>query len=147
MSRRALPLLVLFGAGGCFGYYPASGAQPAGRDVQVTLSDSGAVVLGGQIGYGAEAILGHVQSDSDNRLVLAVSGVRQRDGNEVSWKGERLAVPHPLIREVEERRFSRARTTLFSGALAVALVSLRQAFGGSGGSSAGSGLPGQGGTK
>jgi hypothetical protein len=147
MSHRVLLFLTVVGSTGCFGYYPAPGAQPAGRDVQVTLSDSGSVVLAAQIGYGAETIFGHVQSDSESRLALLVSGIRQRDGSEVKWKGERIIVPKPLIRDLEERRFSRARTTLFSGALAVALVSLRAAFQGNGTSSAGSGLPGQGGTK
>lgn len=129
-------------AGGCYGYYPAAGAQPSGRDVQLTLTDSGAVVLASQIGPSAEAISGHVENDSETRFVLAVSDVRQRDGNEISWKGERLIVPRPLIAKIEERRFSRARTGLFGGAITVALVALRQAFGGSGGSTPGSGLVG-----
>jgi len=132
------------GVGACYGYYPTAGAQPSGREVQLTLTDSGAVVLAAQIGPAAEAISGHVQTDSANRFVLAVSDVRQRDGNEVSWKGERIVVPRSLIARVEERRFSRGRTGLFSGAVAVALVSLRQAFHGTGGSSPGSGLPGGG---
>jgi hypothetical protein len=88
-----------------------------------------------------------VTGDSSGTIVLSMTGSRKRDGLESDWKGERVAVPRALVANVTERRFSRARTALFSGALAVALVSMRQAFGGSGASSPGSGLPGGTGAK
>jgi hypothetical protein len=132
---------------GCYGYYPATTPAPVGRDVELTLTDSGSFALARQIGPSAEAIAGRMTADSANAIVLSVRGVRQRDGNDVDWKGERVAVPRPLVVKLEERRFSRARTALFAGTIAVGLVVMRQAFSGEGFSFLGSGLPKQTGTK
>jgi hypothetical protein len=145
MSRRALPALMLLG--GCYGYYPPNTPAPVGRDVAVTLTDSGSFALARQVGPSAEAINGRFTADSGNAIVLSVRGVRQRDGNDVGWRGERLIVPRPLVVKVEERRFSRTRTAVFGGALVVSLVALRQAFGGEGFSFFGNGQPKQTGTK
>jgi hypothetical protein len=133
--------------GGCYGYYPPATPAPVGRDVELTLSDSGAVVLTRQIGPSAEAIRGRFATDSGNQIILSVTGVRQRDGNDVDWKGERVSIPRPLVIKVEERRFSRARTALFTGTIAIAAIALRQAFSGDGFSFLGNGQVGKGGAK
>src|SRR5262249_50827005 len=145
MKRRILFSVVLLG--GCYGYYPVTTAAPVGREVQITLTDSGSVVLARQIGQGMDAVSGRVTGDSAYSILLALTSTRRRDGGDVDYKGERLAVPRALVATVEEKRFSRARTTLFSGAIAVALVAIRQGFAGPGSSSPGSGLPGTGTTK
>lgn len=145
MRRRVIPALALLG--GCYGYYPSATPAPVGRDVEVTLTDSGAVALSRQIGPSAEAVRGRFATDSGNAVVLAVSGVRQRDGNDVDWKGERVAIPRLLVVKIEERKFSRARTALFGGAVAIAAIALRQAFSGDGFSFFGSGQVGKGGAK
>jgi hypothetical protein len=144
MKRRVVRILpVLLAAGGCYGYYPlATAAAPVGREVQLTLTDSGSFLLGRQIGSGVEAVSGRVNGDSAGAILLSVTSTRKRDGVEVGWKGERLAIQRALIAQASERRFSRARTALFGGALAVTLYALREAFGGPGYSSPGSGLPG-----
>jgi hypothetical protein len=134
-------------AGGCYGYYPSTTPAPVGRDVAITLSDSGAFTLARQIGPSATAISGRFTADSANPIVLSVTGVRQSNGNDVDWKGERLVVPRPLVTKLEERRFSRARTVLFSGVVAVGLVAIRQALSGDGFASLGSGKPTQTGPK
>ena len=142
MKRLLLPAVsTLLLAGGCYGYYPETTATPVGRDVQVTLTDSGSVVLAPRIGPQVQSLLGRLDADSSRNLLVALSSVKRRDGDETTWKGERVAVPRALVATVEERRFSRARTTLFSGALAVALVAIREGFAGRGGSTGGSGLP------
>ena len=145
MFTRILPALLL--ASGCYGYYPATKPTPVGGEVQLTLSDSGAVVLSRQIGPSAEAIKGRFAADSANTYVMAVTGVRQRSGTDVDWKGERVVVPRPLIVKVEERRFSRARTAVFTGVTVIGLVTLRQALGGEGFSFFGNGRPGTTGPK
>jgi hypothetical protein len=143
MSQRlAVACLILLG--GCYGYYPPSTPAPVGKSVEVTLSDSGSFALARQIGPSAAAINGRLTSDSANAMILAVTGVRQRDGNEVDWKGERVMVPRPLVVKVEERRFSRGRTTLFVGSVVVGILVARQALGGTGFSFLGSGLDHQG---
>ena len=73
--------------------------------------------------------------------------MRRRDGSEVDWKGERVTIPRPVVIKMEERRFSRGRTTLFAGALAIGLLGTRQALGGSGFSFLGNGQSKQGGAK
>jgi len=133
--------------GGCYGYYPPQTPAPVGKSVEVTLSDSGSFALARQIGPYAAAINGRLTSDSASALILAVTGVRQRDGNEVDWKGERVSVPRPLVTKLEERRFSRGRTTMFVGSVVVGILVARQALGGSGFSFLGSGQSHQGTTK
>src|SRR4051812_5589894 len=140
MHCGGIVLAVLLGA--CYGYYPVTPPGPVGRQVEVTLTDSGAVVLARQIGPFAEAVSGRVAADSANNVIVSMSGVRQRDGSETSWKGERVSIPLPLVSRVSERRFSRARTLLFGGAAAVALIAVRSALGGSGFGSSGSGQSG-----
>jgi hypothetical protein len=139
---------MLLAAGGCYGYYPVTtAAAPVGREVELTLTDSGSVALARQIGSSVEAVSGRVSGDSSGAILLSVTSTRRRDGVEVGWKGERLAVQRALIAKSSERRFSRARTVMFGGALAVTLYALREAFGGPGYSSPGSGLPGGSGPK
>jgi hypothetical protein len=146
MHRRlALVSLILFA--GCYGYYPPDTPAPIGKSVELTLSDSGSFALARQIGPYAAAINGRLTSDSANAIILAVTGVRQRDGNEVDWKGERVSVPRPLVVKLEERRFSRGRTTLFVGSVVVGLLVARQALGGTGFSFLGDGQAHQGGAK
>jgi hypothetical protein len=146
MSRR-LAVVSLICLGGCYGYYPPATPAPVGKSVEVTLSDSGSFALARQIGPSAAAINGRLTSDSASALILAVTAVRQRDGNEVDWKGERVSVPRPLVIKLEERRFSRARTTMFVGSVVVGILVARQALGGSGFSFLGSGQSHQGTTK
>jgi len=71
--------------------------------------------------------------------------VRRRDGIENEWKGESVAIPHALVSTVMERRFSRARTTLFAVATTIAMVAVKHAFGGAGGATAPGGSTGNGG--
>lgn len=134
-------------AGGCYGYYPATTPTPVGRDVEVTLSDSGSFALARQVGPSTAVIDGRFASDSGNAILLSVTGVRRRDGSEVDWKGERLAVPRLVVTKVEERRFSRGRTTLFAGVVALGLIATHQALGGSGFSFFGNGQSTQSGAK
>jgi len=146
MSRR-LAICSLIVLGGCYGYYPPETPAPVGKNVEVTLSDSGSFALARQIGPSAATINGRLTSDSANAIILAVTGVRQRDGNEVDWKGERVSVPRPLVVKLEERRFSRGRTTLFVGSVVVGILVARQALGGTGFSFLGNGQSHQGSTK
>ena len=146
MTRRfAIASLVFLG--GCYGYYPPDTPAPVGKSVEVTLTDSGSFALARQIGPSAAAINGRLTSDSASALILSVTGVRQRDGNEVDWKGERVLVPRPLVVKLEERRFSRGRTTLFVGSVVAGLLVARQALGGTGFSFLGDGQSHQGGAK
>ncbi len=118
----------------CFGYYPHP--QPAGlvgKDVLLTLTDSGSVVLASRLGPSITEVFGRLDSDSASAFGVSVISVRNRGGLETDWKGERVAISRPLVAAVAERRFSRARTTALGAILGVALYAVREAFQGTGG--------------
>ncbi len=132
-------------ATGCYGYYQPGTPDLAGHVVQLSITDSGSVVLAPQVGYGIEALDGKLIADSDMRYQVAVSGIRRRDGQETDWKGESVNIPHDLVSTVMERRFSRARTTLFAAGTTIAMVAVKRAFGGAGGATTPGGSTGNGG--
>ena len=134
-----------FGTSACYGYYQPITPSLAGHVVQLSITDSGAVVLAPQVGYGIEAVDGKMIADSDMRYLVAVIGIRRRDGQESGWKGESVDIPHSLVSTVMERRFSRARTTLFAAATTIAMVAVKHAFGGAGVATAPGGNTGNGG--
>ena len=126
---------------GCYGYLPPQrGASLVGRQAQLLLSDSGAVVLTPVIGPSAESITGRVVTDSASSYVVSLSSVRRRGGEETMWRGERVAISRALITEAAERRFSPSRTALFSGILSAGLVAARFAFQGHGSGAGGGGV-------
>jgi hypothetical protein len=142
MSRIQRQIIATFlavttvGASACYGYYPPARADLTGREVQVSLTDSGAVVLAPRIGNGIEAVQGRVLADTVSHLELSVMGTQRRDGIENTWKGEPVDIPRSLIAVVWERRFSVARTALFVTITTIAMLGIKQAFGGAGGSNA-----------
>src|ERR1700682_547300 len=123
-------------ASACYGYYPPARPDLTGRDVQISLTDSGALVLAPRIGNGIEAGQGKGLEDTVSHLLISVMGPQRRDGIENTWKGEPVAIPRPLVAGVAERRFSVARTTLFLTITTIAMLGIKQAFGGWGGSNA-----------
>jgi hypothetical protein len=136
-------LLALLLASGCYQYLSRpTDAVLLGKRVQVTLTDSGSVILAPQVGPSIEALGGTLQSDSANTFTLTVTTVRHRSGMESDWKGESVRVHRSLISRIEERQLAKTRTTLGSVALAAALMFAERAFGGGGGST----VPGPGGT-
>jgi hypothetical protein len=119
---------------GCYEYLPVSATpELTGREVQLSLTDSGSAVLAPLVGYGIEAVDGTLVSDSDMRYRVAVTSIRRRDGQESDWNGESVNIPHSVVSTIMERRFSRARSTLFAAATTMAMVVARRAFGGTGG--------------
>ncbi len=141
----ALTAFTGLSATGCYGYYQPITPDLAGHVVQLSITDSGSVVLAPQVGYGIEAVDGKMIADSDMRYLVAVIGIRRRDGQESGWKGESVDIPHSLVSTVMERRFSRARTTLFAAATTIAMVAVKHAFGGAGVATAPGGNTGNGG--
>jgi hypothetical protein len=150
MTRRTRPLLLLLsllapGGAACYEYLPARDAGAlAGQRVQLSLTDSGAVVLASKIGPSIEAIEGSLLADSAGAYVVAVGLTRGRGGVESDWRGERLAVPHVLVASFARRQFSTSRS-VFAGALmtaglVAATVGLR---GGGGATGGGVPVPGQ----
>jgi hypothetical protein len=140
-----LASLAGFGATGCYGYYQPMTSNLTGHQIQLSITDSGAVVLAPQVGYGIDAVDGKLVADTAARYVVAVTGIRRRDGLASDWRGEPVYIPHTLVSTIMERRFSRARTTLFAAATTIAMVAVKRAFGGAGGANAPGGSTGTGG--
>jgi hypothetical protein len=141
----ALTALTGFGPTACYGYYQPMVSNLAGHQIQLAITDSGSVVLAPQVGFGIEALDGKLVADTAARYVVSVTGIRRRDGQESGWRGESVYVPHALVSGLTERRFSRARTTLFAAATTIAMVAVKHAFGGAGGATAPGGSTGTGG--
>ncbi len=127
---------------GCYEYLPVPATPDlAGHEVQLSITDSGSAVLAPQVGYGIEAVDGKLVSDTDMRYQVAVTSIRRRDGQESDWNGESVNIPHSIVSTIMERRFSRARSTLFAAATTMAMVVARRAFGGTGGATTPGGNP------
>jgi hypothetical protein len=119
--------------GGCYMYVaPERPTALAGREIQLSLTDAGAVALAPVIGPAAESVAGKVVEDRRDAIVLALENVHHRDGQAVRWRGERVAVDRAFVSTAGERVFSPVRTAFFSGIVGTALVVARQAFGGQG---------------
>ena len=147
--RYVLAPAALALVGGCYGYYTApdlGGTRLVGRRVQLLLSDSGSVMLTPQLGPSNDAVSGTLLDESADTYTVSVLSVRRRDGDESDWRGERLAIPRPLVSQIAERKFSPGRTALASIFTTVALVAAQQAFSGRGGTGGG-GLSTKPGTK
>lgn len=139
-GHAALVAACLIGSG-CYGYVaPPHGASLTGRETQLQLTDSGAVVLASTIGPAATAIVGRMVSDTGSVYVMSLISVRQRGGEETAWRGEHVAVPHALVMSADTKRFSLSRTALFSGVVSVGLMAARQAFHGLGTGGGGGGI-------
>ena len=135
MHSRSSALPILFAAlvAGCYTYRPVSQPSPDGQTVRVTLTDAGAVSLASQLGPATENVSGRILGDSADAYIVSVLGTQRRGGVETDWRGEQVALPRPLIAHMEQRRFSRRRTTLAAVGVLAAAVAARQAFWGPGG--------------
>ncbi len=144
--KRCAALTCVLGAAlisACYGYYPIEHAAPlTGRRLHLDLTDSGAFALTSKIGPAATGIEGNLLADSGAVFDLAVLAVEKRNGSGDNWKGERVLIPHILVQQATERRFSPARTALFSFITVAALTSIDRAFHGPGFASLGNGRPG-----
>src|SRR5262245_19709221 len=113
MRRSRMALLVAPWVCACYGYYPSAAPTPGvGAHVALTLNDAGSAEMARLVGPAVEVLEGRISSDTDQSVVLSMTRVRQHNGTEIVWKGERIAVSKNLVSGIRERRFSRARTSL-----------------------------------
>lgn len=144
--RTALVLTTLLAS--CHRYEPVTAATVAsGSNVAVSLTDYGTATLGRLLGMGVGTVEGNLVSVSDSSYTLAVQVVRQRDGIETFWRGERVAIPRTDVAEIRQRRFSRSKSALATVALLAAAYGAVEAFIGTGSGSAPPGGSGGGGPR
>jgi hypothetical protein len=120
--RRALvasaALVATTGNAACYSYLPQEHiAGLEGKRANLTLSDSGSVILAPRVGPGVVALDGTLVRDSADCFIVDVVATHQRNGEEADWRGERVRVPHVLVTSVALRTFSTPRT-LFASVLA-----------------------------
>lgn len=133
-AMKRISLVVLLPALGCYAYVPAvPGGSLTDREVQLSLTDSGAVVMAPLVGPSIATVDGRLIRDSSETYLLNVTGTARRDGVEMEWRGERIAVPRVLVTSVATKQFSRGRTLLFGALTTGALVAIADAFVGGGG--------------
>jgi hypothetical protein len=129
-------------AAGCHRYEPVTAATvERGANVSVTLTDFGTANLGRLLGMGVGTVEGELISLSDSSLAIAVQVVRQRNGVETFWKGERVTLPRSDVAEIRQRRLSKGKSAAATVAVIAAAVGAVEAFigTGSGGSPPGGG--------
>jgi hypothetical protein len=125
----------------CYEYLPARSATPLlGKRVQLSLTDSGSVVMASRVGPSVDAIEGNLLADSAGAYVVGVTLTRARSGAETDWRDERVVVPHPLVASFAERRFSRSRSTFAGALMSAGIVAVTVGLRGNGGSTGG-GVP------
>jgi hypothetical protein len=95
------------------------------------------------VGPNVTGIEGRVLQVTASDLLLAVSVVRQRNGEEDFWKGETVSIPRGVILGMRQRHLSTSRTLLLAGAVAAAGATVGAAATGSssGGGGNGGGPP------
>lgn len=133
---------------GCHRYEPVTAATVAhGSNVAVSLTDYGTANLGRLLGMGVGTVEGSLLTVSDSAYTLAVQLVRQRNGIETFWKGERVTIPRVDVAEIRQRRFSRGKSALATVAVIAAAVGAVDAFIGTGSGAPSPGGPGGGGPR
>lgn len=103
----------------CQVYTPVQ-ASPAiaGKNVRVTLTQSGGAELASMLGAPADQLEGQLADVTDSVLVVRMQSLTRINGVEDSWNGEPVRIPTRDVSRVETSRTSTARSTI----LAIALI-------------------------
>lgn len=117
----------------CYIYLPERDSNALrGQRANISLTDSGSVILAPKIGAGVIDLEGLLVGDSAGGRILAVSVSRQRSGVESDWRGEQILIPEPLIASIQKREFSASRTTFVTALGTTGFVLLTRALRGRG---------------
>lgn len=131
---------------GCYNYQPVTLTATPERGIYLaaTLTDSGSTALARYLGPEATVVRGRCLGASDAGLLLSVTTVETRFGDELAWQGETVTLPLPLIASIRSRSLAKGRTGMLIGLGVAGIVGSAAAFSliGSGGPvSAGGGRP------
>jgi hypothetical protein len=117
---------------GCYNYNPLTTPSPEpGTYVAATLSDAGSDELARNLGPNVFLVRGRYlgpSEGSEGGLLVSVSAVETKRGDELSWKGETVALPTDFVTSLEVRRLSKGRSLLLAGIGAGGLVATTVAF-------------------
>ena len=129
--RTTILIGLLCLSAGCYNYNPLTTPSPVpGTYVAVTLNDAGSDELARYLGPNVFLVRGRYlgPSEGERGLLLSVSAVETKRGEELSWKGETVALPTDVITSLEVRRLSKGRSLLLAGMGAGGLVATTIAF-------------------
>ena len=114
---------------GCYSYRPLATPTPElGTSIAVTLTDSGSDELAHYLGPNVFAVRGRYLGDSDGGLLVSVSSVESKRGDELTWAGETVTLPTNDIASLQVRQFAKGRSALLLGMSVTGLVATTAAF-------------------
>jgi hypothetical protein len=137
MAMRVVPLIAIVLCG-CYVNVPLATVPPPGERVHVALTDQGSVDLAQYLGRNIGSVDGRLLDGNDSTLVLSVSQVSTRGGEDDFWKGESVTLPRRSIATMEKRKLSFWRSGLIASALVggLAIIAGSGITGSSGGETA-----------
>jgi hypothetical protein len=114
---------------GCYNYDPLITASPEpGTYLSLSLTDAGSQELARSLGPNVFIVRGRYLQHGDRGLLVSVTSVELKVGNEVSWAGETVALPDSAISAIEVRQLAKGRSALLLGAGVAGLVATTAAF-------------------
>src|SRR2546428_2335767 len=89
---------------GCYFYEPLRTTQPqVGTRVAAELTGYGSDTLARYVGPSVTSVRGYVVSAENTNVVLSVTSVTDRYGQEQSWRGGRADDPRPAVHDLQPR--------------------------------------------
>jgi hypothetical protein len=108
---------------GCYSYLPVQSTPPmVAQEVGIVISDRGRVLLGDRVGATVDRIDGRVVSRQNGTITLDVYRVTDLRGSSATWTGERVSIPEEAVMGYQARKFSKFKTLVLVGAIAMAIV-------------------------
>ena len=109
--------------GGCYTLEPSSVAVPApSTRLAFAINDVGRVALGGSMGPELRRVEGNLQSREGDDYFVKVAGVELLQGGFQAWAGETVRINSSYVSAVYEKKFSKGKTALALGTMAVAVA-------------------------
>jgi len=108
---------------GCY-TYAVKPVSDVSQNATVTadINDAGRVALGQRVGPEVMRVEGKVVERSDTSVRLLVSEVTYLNGSTQEWQGQEVGLRAQDMKSVTQRSFSRSRTALFIGVVAIGVV-------------------------
>ena len=108
---------------GCYNYHPLATTSPEpGSYVAATLTDQGSTDLARYLGPNVFVVRGRYVGDGEAGILVSVSAVELKRGDDVSWAGETITLPPDAVASLEVRHLAKGRTLLLASAGASSLV-------------------------
>ena len=127
--RASILVVALCPAVACYNYNPLATPSPeSGSCVAATLTDGGSRDLARYLGPNLFMVRGRYLGESDAGILVSVSSVELKRGEDVSWAGETITLPTDAVASLDVRRLAKGRTVLLVGAGAGGLVATALAF-------------------